>query len=101
MAELSAPRSRLLLTCADAELLEASRSGVPPSHVFANLWHFDDAALLACAGYTAHWRTLQPPTSTKQLAWERLGKDTYVALYGGAERLWTAELRAASVGGTL
>jgi hypothetical protein len=37
LADSSAPGSRLAATCVDAELLEASRSGVPSGHVFKDL----------------------------------------------------------------
>ncbi|KXZ52571.1 hypothetical protein GPECTOR_9g615 [Gonium pectorale] len=46
LAAVSAPGSRLVATCVDGELLEASRSGVPKGHVFADLWHFEAEELL-------------------------------------------------------
>ncbi|KAG2492901.1 hypothetical protein HYH03_008815 [Edaphochlamys debaryana] len=126
LASLSAPGSRLLATVADHELLEASRSGVPKGHVFADLWHFDTDELLYGSDafglgsgpgsgptWEVDWETTgtshtpapnvegrphgRPlPPSTRQLAQERLHAQTYVALYGGSELLLAAKLRGAS-----
>ncbi|GLC49977.1 hypothetical protein PLESTB_000329000 [Pleodorina starrii] len=137
LAGLSAAGSRLVVSCVDRELLEASWRGVPKGHVFADLWHFETEALLydtrafgecwqidwtgqpepearggaggaAGAGAAAgaadaagaegasdpHQRRRRPlPASTRRLAKERLGADTYVALYGGSELLFVAGLR--------
>ncbi len=93
MAELSAPGSRAVLTCVDADLLEASRSRMHATHIFANLWHFDVDEMCACRAYRRHWETRVAPRSTKDLALELLGADTYVALYGGAECLLVADLK--------
>ncbi|GFR50224.1 hypothetical protein Agub_g12403, partial [Astrephomene gubernaculifera] len=142
LIEVSEPRSRLVATCVDRELLEASRRGVPKGHVFADLWHFDAGELLygteAFAGqhWQVDWRETERmegsqqqgqeeqqegqqvqqqgtvagagdsqgdqqqqrpakrlPRSTRQLALERLGADTYVALYGGSELLFVAGVR--------
>ncbi len=95
--------------------------------MFADLWHFDARQLLyGSTAFAAAW-ALDPgqeqagqqdgacgteegqqgaqgsgcrqplPKSTRQLAAELLGADTYVALYGGSELLFTAGLRG--VGG--
>ncbi|KAJ9511685.1 hypothetical protein QJQ45_017988 [Haematococcus lacustris] len=119
MATLSPPSSRLLLTCIDQELLEASQTQLPqssrgealsgsngsseegttpvgprmePSHIFADLWFFHMDELLASLGYKS-WATLQGPASSKHLAASRLHADTYVALYGGAECIVVASRR--------
>ncbi|GIL50179.1 hypothetical protein Vafri_6306 [Volvox africanus] len=121
LAGLSAPGSRLIATCVDLELLEASLKGVPKGHVFADLWHFEAEALLySTTAFRDFWQVDwvgQPepevddrgvadsssrdppdlprrlPASTRRLAKERLGADTYVALYGGSELLFAAGLR--------
>jgi hypothetical protein len=101
MAALSGSGSKLVMTCIDTELLEASRGNDPvmgASHVFANLWHFDVGNMMACQGYASHWITELAPVSTRQLALEWLDADTYVALYGGAECVLTARLRESTVG---
>ncbi|KAL6751803.1 hypothetical protein V8C86DRAFT_2769202 [Haematococcus lacustris] len=119
MATLSPPSSRLLLTCIDQELLEASQTQLPqssrgealsgsngsseegttpvgprmePTHIFADLWYFHMDELLASPGYKS-WATLQGPASSKHLAASRLHADTYVALYGGAECIVVASRR--------
>ncbi|GIM10573.1 hypothetical protein Vretimale_14169 [Volvox reticuliferus] len=120
LAALSAPGSRLIATCVDLELLEASLKGVPKDHIFADLWHFEAEALLynttafrdfwqidwvgqpepeAAPGVAASSSPDPPgpprrlPASTRRLAKECLGADTYVALYGGSELLFAAGLR--------
>ncbi|GLI63135.1 hypothetical protein VaNZ11_006043 [Volvox africanus] len=121
LAGLSAPGSRLIATCVDLELLEASLRGVPKGHIFADLWHFEAEALLySTTAFRDFWQVDwvgQPeaevgnrgvedsssrdspapprrlPASTRRLAKERLGVDTYVALYGGSELLFAAGLR--------
>ncbi|KAG2441726.1 hypothetical protein HXX76_003341 [Chlamydomonas incerta] len=123
-AALSAPGSRLVATVVDRELLEASRSRVDEGHVFKDLWFFDQEELLygaAAAAFQSAWAvdwaassTPAPapgagaeaaaggsetaarplPPSTRQLAAARLGADTYVALYGGAELLFVAGLKS-------
>ncbi|GLC46460.1 hypothetical protein PLESTM_001877900 [Pleodorina starrii] len=138
LAALSAAGSRLVVSCVDRELLEASLRCVPKGHVFADLWHFETEALLydtrafgecwqidwtgqpepeaaggaegaagdgaegagaadaAGAGAASdphQWRRRLLPASTRRLAKERLGADTYVALYGGSELLFVAGLR--------
>jgi hypothetical protein len=48
--------------------------------------------MLACPQFANSWRNVSGvPKSTKQLALEELGADTYVALYGGAECVVVAE----------
>lgn len=93
--------------------------------MFADLWHFDALQLLYDSTAFASAWALDPgqehegqqdgacavgagqpgargagcrqplPKSTRQLAAELLGADTYVALYGGSELLFTAGLRGA------
>eukprot|EP00798_Chlamydomonas_sp_ICE-L_P027114 gene27114-2340_t len=98
MAELSVKGtpsqtpSRLIATCVDQELLAASQSMEPGSHLFAHLWHFDVDQLLAHPEYTKFWDTIKKPRTSKELALEKYGADTYVALYGGAECIFTASL---------
>ncbi|GFH20615.1 uncharacterized protein HaLaN_17765 [Haematococcus lacustris] len=100
MASLSPPSSRLLLTCIDQELLEASQTQLPQSSRGeavsgsngSNLWFFHMDELLASPGYKS-WTTLQGPASSKHLAASQLHADTYVALYGGAECIVVASRR--------
>jgi len=74
----------LLATCIDADLLQASRD-LDAGHIFAQLWHFDCDGLMDSFGYKGHWQTTKAPRTTKEIAKEDYGKDTYVAIYGGAE----------------
>lgn len=95
MRQMSAAGSTLIGTCADASLVRGQRGLQPDSdHYFSPsriTWHFDMDALapeLAAAG----WELNAPPATTAELARSRYGVDTYVALYGGAELLFVAEL---------
>ena len=84
LAALSKPQGTLIATCVDTELLEASRN-MEAGHIFANLWYFDCNELLASRGYRSSWSTTKAPRTTRDIAREDYGKDTYVAMYGGAE----------------
>ena len=85
LAALSpASQGTMMATCVDTELLEASRN-LESGHIFAQLWHFDCDELLASKGYKEHWTTVREPKTTRDIARDVYGADTYVALYGGAE----------------
>jgi hypothetical protein len=91
MAELSGPGSCLIATCIDQELQQAHLR-LPSQHYFSidNVaWHFCMDELAAALGQ-AGWRMQRQPQTSAQLARERYGRETYVALYGGAECCFTA-----------
>ncbi|GAX79455.1 hypothetical protein CEUSTIGMA_g6896.t1 [Chlamydomonas eustigma] len=82
----------LIATCIDTELLEASRK-MDAGHIFAQLWYFDCNELLSSKQYISNWNTRREPKTTKDLAKELYNSDTYVALYGGAECAFIADLK--------
>ncbi len=93
IADLSAAcNTALIATCIDAELLAASQRMEVGSHIFAKLWFFDVNGLLSCPAYKQRWATVLQPQTTKALALQRYSADTYIALYGGAECVFTASL---------
>ena len=96
IAGLSPARSTssttLIATCIDAELLAASQRMEAGSHIFAKLWYFNVNELLSHPAYMQSWATELQPQTTKMLALQRYSADTYVALYGGAECVFTASL---------
>jgi hypothetical protein len=91
MCELSGPGSCLIATCIDAQLQQAHLQ-LPSQHYFstANVsWHFCMDELAAAIG-EAGWRIDRQPRTAAQLVRERYLRETYVALYGGAECCFTA-----------
>jgi hypothetical protein len=91
MRELSGPGSCLIATCIDAELQQAHLR-LPSQHYFSmdNVsWHFCMDELAAAIGQ-AGWRIDRQPQTAAQLVREGYGRQTYVALYGGAECCFTA-----------
>jgi hypothetical protein len=91
MRALSGPGSVLIATCIDSELQQAHLQ-LPSQHYFSTdnvAWHFSMADLAPVIG-SAGWRITGQPQTAAQLAKERYGKETYVALYGGAECCFTA-----------
>ncbi len=93
LAALSRPSGQgtLIATCVDSELLEASRN-LEAGHIFSQLWYFDCDELLGSQSYKGSWKTTREPKTTKALAKELYKADTYVALYGGAECAFTANI---------
>lgn len=91
MRALSGAGSCLAATCIDAELQQAHLR-LPSQHYFSTnkvAWHFSMDELAAAIG-AAGWRMQGQPQTAAQLARERYGRETYVALYGGAECCFTA-----------
>jgi hypothetical protein len=91
MRALSGPGSRLIATCIDEQLQQAHLQ-LPAQHYFSTknvAWHFSMDDLATALG-EAGWRLQGQPQTAAQLAKERYGRETYVALYGGAECCFTA-----------
>lgn len=85
----------LLATCIDRALLEWSAAS--RGHYFAKLWHFCLEDLEPSIGEErgdGAWEVAAAPQTTRHLALQRYGADTYVALYGGAEYVLSCRRRS-------
>lgn len=88
MRALSVPGSKLIATCIDKELHVADHERIDEGHYFHAMWHFSIDELLQEGQQRlqqAGWKVEMEPRTTAELAQERYGRATYVAVYGGAE----------------